>query len=1335
MASTEQPLKKRRLSESLATPNVNQKFPAVPLSQDEIIRKWKNREEIRSLYECYRRIRFCISQKDSRLMPEFEQAYLSLISASRGCTSVQRIVAELIPRYASYCPTALEAAAKVTINMYHWNLALIMKGEDFDGVAFHTVIACICGLVDICSTASTAAPTSAVINGICAAVFQNVLTFFISTFEGKDIYHVGDQEITKMQDSSYLISDIKESLKNENGSSLSKLVWFRALCLLRIFFSCTKNLLGACFELFDSAAVEFNSMKGGPYFLRQVTSQLPVEADQSCEKSDNALPFADSSENVEKNVTCGMKLTSDDSDLQRKPVPILKRCLLGMVITKDPSLGNWLFSRYRKLCESSSLTVPKISTSVDEFFESLKEIVQASDAEEDVDKIDAAKDASEYESVPNISSRPKSSTDLSGRGCTPRLISASLSDMSHEDGKLIEKGRCQSVDRPNSVAKSGSDSQSTNENSNLDREGSVSIRNTGTPEIRHSTRNDLTRIEAVSALNQHSSNVYHEYSTNKVVWYFDGDPRSMGVFSASKKLWLGSLGPKASENLIRLKFESFGLLESCVFEPVRGFALIEYRNIMEAIKARHCMNESAQWGSPLCVKFLDIGLGSRGSINGTAIGASCHVYIASVSSPWAKDEIMHELMRTGVRTPRMVVELTSENALLLEFETAEAAALVMSHLRLQRRENANKNALPGRKTKSDTGNSSYQLLVKPIDLSVSEEDLINAFSTFGEIIGWKFIRQSASCLIDFHSFEAADLARARLDGVRFGQTPIHVEFRTKSYGNMPSSVNTSTNIPPMLDSPVDGSKTTISQLSSMFENLCTKTNISSLLKSNHAKLPTDGDKGPTNTLWICVPDIASPYILDDDIMSICNIAVGSVGSVVRLTRANIQRSSCWFIEFSSTEAAITAMRNIRASPGLFFQIEFRVSGAAGQSNASGYLISHDNYYSSNLSAPELISPRLQEIRAPLKQSAHAWTVSEPSMVGTSSTGGQADMQANEQRWMHNRLELEQQTLTTHHTQFPITPGKSILPPPIPSSSFAHPAYHASGGSWDQPNLNCSVKNISSGILPSTYHVSSGVRPPFPPSVTPLAQLPTNALQQFGMAAPTAPPISSVAPPLSSAAPPAAPPPPPPPDVPPPLPPSPPPLPLSQPPSVPPPPSSPPPIQKVVEPSKPEPSGQCLQYQWRGALCKSGVQYCMITSSREDSHFCKYTNGLSEPAEWPVKLDMTKRTDFRHVKSTFSNTPPHKREICRLLPSSNSDLKGFQDFRSYLKQRDCAGVIKLPGGTSMTRSSQGNYFRLDVIISLLWPNELIMDTKRWRSDLLLKQHETGAGIIWAWCSPS
>jgi activating signal cointegrator complex subunit 2 len=95
MDAAEQPLKKRKLYEqqpeepppktldesptTLAPPP-----PPPPLSQEEINARRRNRDEIKSVYETYKRLKFFVSQKEGRHMPDLEQSYLALITASRG---------------------------------------------------------------------------------------------------------------------------------------------------------------------------------------------------------------------------------------------------------------------------------------------------------------------------------------------------------------------------------------------------------------------------------------------------------------------------------------------------------------------------------------------------------------------------------------------------------------------------------------------------------------------------------------------------------------------------------------------------------------------------------------------------------------------------------------------------------------------------------------------------------------------------------------------------------------------------------------------------------------------------------------------------------------------------------------------------------------------------------------------------------------------------------------------------------------------------------------------------------------------------------------------------
>ncbi|GFY86006.1 nucleic acid binding protein [Actinidia rufa] len=632
MATAEQPLKKRKLHKPLPEPppppqTIHQSFVAPTLSQDEIIRRRRNREEIRTMYDCYKRIKFCVSQKDARLMADLEQAYLSLITAFRGrlldfagCTSVQRIVADLIPRYASYCPTALEAAAKVTINMHNWSLAVISRGEDTDDIAFGTATACILGLADICHTASKEAPTSSVIQGICSAVFLNVLAFLISSLDGKDIFQIVDIETLKIQDSSELFSELKQKFSDEDESALFKLSKLCALCLLRIFFCCTASSLEACFEFFDSTAPE--GAHKGRYFFGQVTNRLFTDnmaLDVDNIRNEPKLSTSILETGAEGQDIVIEKQVSDGDGVLGDASSVPKNCLLGLVLGKHPSLRKCIFSKYKKLCKSaSSEIVSEITSVLEGVFESFTELVKLEDSQ--IDSVDDDSGRSNYTNreylVAGVN-QCQSSSEVSGRDY-------------NDDSAEKSSGRhlkCASSLNPleNDLLSNASPS--------CDSGGSKSL-NFDT--VQHSSRSD------------------------QVNWYSDGDPSAMDIFAASKQLCIGSLGPDASEGLVRY--------------------------IMDAIKAREIMQGHSPWGACLRIKFLDKGLGSRGIVNGVAVGSSCHIYVGNVSSQRAKDEIVQYLMKVFYKGPRMVTDLTSEGALLLEFGTPEEATNVMGLLRRHRKE-------------------------------------------------------------------------------------------------------------------------------------------------------------------------------------------------------------------------------------------------------------------------------------------------------------------------------------------------------------------------------------------------------------------------------------------------------------------------------------------------------------------------------------------------------------------------------------------------------------------------------------------------------------------------
>jgi len=127
-------------------------------------------------------------------------------------------------------------------------------------------------------------------------------------------------------------------------------------------------------------------------------------------------------------------------------------------------------------------------------------------------------------------------------------------------------------------------------------------------------------------------------------------------FSLQNNYGWGPLGPDASEVLVRNKFEMFGPVNQFAFFAIKGFALVEYQNIMDAVRAREIMQGNSLWGAGLRVKFMDKGLGTKGSINSEGVGSSCYIYVGSVQSCWMKDDVVHELRKALQKGPRMVTD-------------------------------------------------------------------------------------------------------------------------------------------------------------------------------------------------------------------------------------------------------------------------------------------------------------------------------------------------------------------------------------------------------------------------------------------------------------------------------------------------------------------------------------------------------------------------------------------------------------------------------------------------------------------------------------------------------
>ena len=209
--------------------------------------------------------------------------------------------------------------------MHNQSLEIITKGEDVDNVAFETARACIIGLDDICAAVISKAPTSSVIRGICSEVFQNVFTFFVSSFEGKDIFQIVDEEALKIQDSADFFTELKQKYTDENSLPVIKLSKLRAISFLWLFFHYPKNLTAACFELFNMSAERIH--KDGLYFLTQIILGLDDGITHHLDKgNDNRASLKCCKDDVKEKVSVSSLISVDASSVSRN-------CMLSLVMS------------------------------------------------------------------------------------------------------------------------------------------------------------------------------------------------------------------------------------------------------------------------------------------------------------------------------------------------------------------------------------------------------------------------------------------------------------------------------------------------------------------------------------------------------------------------------------------------------------------------------------------------------------------------------------------------------------------------------------------------------------------------------------------------------------------------------------------------------------------------------------------------------------------------------------------------------------------------------------------------------------------------------------------
>ncbi|KAL2456291.1 nucleic acid binding [Forsythia ovata] len=251
-----------------------------------------------------------------------------------------------------------------------------------------------------------------------------------------------------------------------------------------------------------------------------------------------------------------------------------------MVLDKDLSIKRSIFSRYKKLRKSASSEVVSDVTSILEgVLESFAQQIKANDSVDGSEDISSPpKYLGQYLGT-RVPSQQGTSSVASGRDCPDKLSGIYLNTKGTDpiDGVELKSMNSQSGEpgdlsssrtfMPRDLLNRHSFSPRTRTRTPLDFRSnsfngisnSQQVEKSMSPNLNPSLpslRSPAGPVNPSFESSKHNPPPPHP-SASHVTWHSDGDPASMAIFPASEQLWLGSLGPDASEQFKSSSFPAF----------------------------------------------------------------------------------------------------------------------------------------------------------------------------------------------------------------------------------------------------------------------------------------------------------------------------------------------------------------------------------------------------------------------------------------------------------------------------------------------------------------------------------------------------------------------------------------------------------------------------------------------------------------------------------------------------------------------------------------------------------------------------------------------------------